>query len=489
MNKFITLLQSIKPVNDKNLPNIWLLVECFRTFFNIKYCNTYNSFYLYHNNFWNKIAMEQIQELFLDFIQIRFPNAYTSFQLNNVSHILLLLKRHSISMPECKRIANSNGFLLPFLNGVLNTLTLQLLPHHDSNYITHIIPVNFDITVNTLANTAMSKFLMEICNFSANRLNVLRACLYCLFVNDLSNQIALYIYGPGGTGKSTLVNMLLYLLGPEASLSTTINQLNSRFGIASLVDKILVLLNDISLFRGAEPKVIKEIVTGDRLMGEFKFLSPFQFTPTAFLIITSNILWDIKNATTGISRRFIYFPFDFIPGVNKKIPDLFKITQDGNISGILTPFFSAFIMWILTCPKEYLDLLKTGGLAITQLISQDGLLTHPLQTWVSEWLTFNPTGMVQVGNNKSNTSTLYGNYLQWAIMNGVTPLKFNQFSNLLIDLLNSIHWKVERKRRAAGTVIIGVELRTTPNIIPSIQLGQGSDKITDKSFEITQFKK
>jgi len=129
--------------------------------------------------------MEQIQELFLDFIQIRFPNAYTSFQLNNVSQILLLLKRHSISMPECKRIANSNGFLLPFLNGVLNTLTLQILPHHDSNYITHIIPVNFDITVNTLANTAMSKFLMEICNFSANRLNVLRAWLYCLFVNCL----------------------------------------------------------------------------------------------------------------------------------------------------------------------------------------------------------------------------------------------------------------------------------------------------------------
>jgi phage/plasmid-associated DNA primase len=203
--------------------------------------------------------------------------------------VLLLLKQDEIDLPECKREANSKGFLLPFLNGVLNTLTLELLPHHCSHFITHMIPINLDLTVISLANTAMSQFLINICNNSSNRLNILRACLYCIFTNKLYFQIALYIYGPGESGMSTVISILRFLLG-DAALSTTTSQLHSRFLIASLIDKMLVSLNDISLFRGVEPKIIQEIITGDRLLAKFKFLKPFQFTPTSFLIITANIL-------------------------------------------------------------------------------------------------------------------------------------------------------------------------------------------------------
>ena len=484
MNKFIYLFNSVLPSNYKILPNIWLLTQEFSSCVNLKYCNSYNSYWIYYGNIWQKLTNDQVQQFFLTFIQIRFPLAYTKFRLNSLSQVLILLKRDAIDLPDCKRKANSTGFLLPFLNGVFNTVTLELLPHDSSYYITHMIPLNLDFTVISLANTAMSQFLMNICNNSSKRLNILRACLYCIFTNKLSFQIALYIYGPGGTGKSTLMSILLALLGDEAALSTTISQLNSRFGTASLIDKKLVVMNDISLYKGVEPKIIKEIITGDRLTAEFKFLTPFQFTPTSFLTITSNILWDIRNATTGLARRFIYFPFDFIPSV--KVANLFKTNNDGEISGILAPFLPALILWILTCPKKYLDLLKLGGLGVTQMISDDGLLTHPLQMWISEWLTSNKNGIVQIGNNKSNDRTLYGNYLVWANMNGVTPLKFNHFSNLLLDLLNSMQWKVEKKRRNSGAFISGVELRETAIMVPTMKLGTGADAITPAAFSINK---
>jgi hypothetical protein len=222
-------------------------------------------------------------------------------------------------------------------------------------------------------------------------------------------------------------------------------------------------------------------------MAEFKFLNPFQFIPRAFLIITSNVLWDIKNATTGMSRRFIYFPFDSIP--SNKLTNLFNIDGTGRISGILPPFFSAFIIWILTCPKEYLDLLKSGGLAVTKLISQDIILIHPLQMWVTEWLICNRNCTVFIGNNKSDATTLYGNYLVWANFNGITPLNSNQFSSLLIDLLNTMHWQVERKRRSAGNVLLGVSLRDKALILPAIKLGTGADSITDEAFSINKINK
>jgi phage/plasmid-associated DNA primase len=65
------------------------------------------------------------------------------------------------------------------------------------------------------------------------------------------------------------------------------------------------------------------------------------FNPNAFVIFTSNILWEFKFSTTGISRRMIYFPFENIPEV--KDVGLFKVEPDGEALGKLVPFLSGFI--------------------------------------------------------------------------------------------------------------------------------------------------
>jgi putative DNA primase/helicase len=192
-------------------------------------------------------------------------------------------------MPDFIIQANSNGFLLPFLNGVLNVKTYELMPHSPNHYNTHIIPINYS-KEDSIENTKFAEFLISIANNNKMRLKILRACLYLIFTNNLVYQIALYIYGPGGTGKSTFVNILLYLLGKEVTLSSSLTQINSKFGIASLVGKILLILNDVSLYRGQEPKNIKNIITQDPMEAEEKYKQPKMFVPNAFLMITSNTL-------------------------------------------------------------------------------------------------------------------------------------------------------------------------------------------------------
>jgi putative DNA primase/helicase len=192
-------------------------------------------------------------------------------------------------MPNAIAQANANGFLLPFLNGVLNTRTLELIPHSPNNYTTHLIPLNYS-KEDSIKDTKFADFLTSIVNNNLMRLKVLRACLFLIFTNNLIYQIALYIYGPGGTGKSTLINILTYLLGKEVTLSSSLPQITSRFGIASLVGKLLLILNDVSLYRGQEPKAIKNIVTQDPMEAEIKYKQPFTFIPQGFLVITSNIL-------------------------------------------------------------------------------------------------------------------------------------------------------------------------------------------------------
>lgn len=117
---------------------------------------------------------------------------------------------------------------------------------------------------------------------------------------------------------------------------------------------------------------------------EIKYKQPFTFIPQSFLVVTSNILWDIKNTTTGLSRRMIYLPFNKVP--NQKELDLFRILPNGEVYGTLVPHLGGFINWSLSCPEEYQKILYDGGSKITELVSQDSIHVNPLNSFVKDCL-------------------------------------------------------------------------------------------------------
>jgi putative DNA primase/helicase len=203
--------------------------------------------------------------------------------------VLILLQRKEIDIVKIKAELNRNGFLLPFINGVLNCKTKVFLPHSKTLYSTHIISVKFS-TDTEVKDSPMSEFLKNLVSDNGYTLNIIRGCLYLLFTNTLKYQVALYIYGPGGTGKTTFANMLLYLFGTEAGLSTSLTTIGSRFGSNLIRNKLLLVINELPLLLGTEPSILKSITGGEAIMGEEKFRTATQFVPTVFLVITSNSL-------------------------------------------------------------------------------------------------------------------------------------------------------------------------------------------------------
>jgi len=152
-------------------------------------------------------------------------------------------------MPSAIKNANKNGFLLPFKNGVLNTKTKEIFPHKPENFNNFIIPLDYN-NEDSIKNTKFEEFLNSIVNYNTVRLQVLRACLYLIFTNNLSYQVVLYIYGPTATGKSILTQILHYLLN-KASYPTPvpIKRLDSKFYKSALINKILLILNEISFYK------------------------------------------------------------------------------------------------------------------------------------------------------------------------------------------------------------------------------------------------
>jgi putative DNA primase/helicase len=468
------------------LPNNWDIVDLFiKQNPNIKYCMSYKTFYSYKDNFWAPINKDQLTRLFINFLKLNYPKNYKKFNLRNLDEIFLLISQNEeFSMPDAISAVTSNGFLLPFQNGVLNTKTFELTSHSPSNYTTHFIPLDY-VKEHSIKNTKFAEFLTSLVNNNSMRLKILRACLYLIFTNNLIYQIALYIYGPGGTGKSTFTNILMYLLGKEVTLSTSIQQINSKFGLASIVGKILLILNDVSLFRGQEPKNIKNIVTQDPMEAEIKYKQPFMFTPNSFLVITSNVLWDIKNTTSGLSRRMVYIPFDNVP--NFKEMDLFRILPNGFAVGSLLPHFGGFINWVLTCPKNFQDILNDGGSKITELISPDSIHVNPLNIFVKDCLLNEKDAVIKLGSRNVNNDTLFGVYLLWADANGITPITYKSFSILILDLLKQLGWNISRKRIASGIIITGIRANGNWNYerLKSIENKEFIPKIKDRDNILT----
>lgn len=213
-----------------------------------------------------------------------------------------------------------------------------------------------------------------------------------------------------------------------------------------------------------------------------KYQNSISINPQFIVAITSNSIWELVNPTGGINRRIVYFPADFID----KNLDLFCINNFGIAEGKILPSLPAFINWILSCPKGYMDSLKAGGEELSKFINPNNLITsHHLSTWIESNLVNEEKTKTAIGIKNSESNTLYGNYLNWCVVNNIEPpIKINRFSELLLDNLKSLKWKkVEKKRTSAGYFLTNVkislneQLNITKYYGNHINLGTATDKL------------
>ena len=455
---------SIATPDNLTIPDIWTLSEKFLNDNNlIKYCTHYESFYIYDRIelIWKSCGKTDLQSILIKWVKKTYPKSYKNFKPRRLEDIILLLITETkFSLPLAKEEANKKGFLIPFKNGVLNSITKEFFKHDPSFYINHKLAIDYKPEAN-IQNTDMATFISQFVNFNTERLNLLRAMLYTTLTNDSQYQLGWYFYGPGCTGKSTLINMLLYLLGPDASVTTTMASLNTRFGLSKINHQNFMVISDMTHFKGKESNTIKLFIANDPLQVEAKYKNPVVIYPNITVAITSNSIWDIINPTGGITRRIVYFPYDYIPEIKKT--NLFSLSQNGSAEGTLLSYLDGFVNWILACPSEILADLSAGGLVLNQNIKPGNLIsTFHLNTWIESCLINEKESKTGIGFIKSSAEdTLYGCYLKWCSLNNIeNPTKISRFSDLLLDNLKTLHWSnVSKKRTSRGFFITGVKLK------------------------------
>ena len=161
-------------------------------------------------------------------------------------------------------------------------------------------------------------FLNEATGGDAELVRFLRQwCGYCL-TGLTSEHALLFIYGPGGNGKSVFQNTVTAVLGDyaaTAAMETFTESRNDRHSteLAMLRGARVVTANETEAGRAWAEAKVKTMTGGDPVSARFMRQDNFTFTPQFKLTVVGNHAPELRNVDDAMKRRFNIVPFFLTP--------------------------------------------------------------------------------------------------------------------------------------------------------------------------------
>nr|WP_215701870.1 phage/plasmid primase, P4 family [Clostridium sp. MCC344] len=215
-------------------------------------------------------------------------DAFGCVTTDTFRHLLKFMQSDKSRVPpNCEERIAEGQYYVVFQNGVLDLRTLEL-HEHSPNYLTfYELQVNWTESCNA---PAFQKFL-QVCSCGDEEVKerIIEALGYML--TPLNHGKCFFVMGSApNSGKSTLGNLLIKLLGENLTITRSINQLGGRFGLADIEGKLLNLCMDLP--NGKIPKEtvseIKCITGGDKVTIEGKFKDYIQIHSNMNFLFASN---------------------------------------------------------------------------------------------------------------------------------------------------------------------------------------------------------
>jgi putative DNA primase/helicase len=212
-------------------------------------------------------------------------------------------------------------------NGALRISTGELEYHRADHYATSAVPYEYRPGVKTLAwdyfirNTVpvAAAFLQEFAGYA--------------LTTNMSHELAVWLYGPPGSGKSTFLAGLQAMLGHRAGILGLADLEKSRFTLADLPGKTLVVASEQPSAYLASTNTLNAIISGEPIQVERKYRDPFTVIPRTKVCWAMNELPRVADANSGLFRRVKVVGFPKLPE-DKRDPEIKQlIEQEG--AGIL----------------------------------------------------------------------------------------------------------------------------------------------------------
>jgi putative DNA primase/helicase len=313
---------------------------------------------------------------------------------------------------------DSDPLLLGTPGGTIDLRTGELIESRQDDGITKLIAVapSDDPCPRWL------RFLNETTGEDGELIRFLQQwCGYAL--TGLTREHALvFVYGPGGNGKSVFLNTVTGILkgyATTAAMDTfTASQSDKHpTDLAMLRGARLVTASETEEGRAWAESRIKQMTGGDPITARFMRQDFFTFTPQFKLMIVGNHKPVLKNVDEAARRRFLIVPFERKPeNPDRELEEKLK----AEAPGILRWMIEGCLDW------QANGLVKPPSVlaATEEYFSDQDLFAH----WLTDECDCEP------GNtHKSETSgKLFKSWKEYAIAAGNSPGSQQSFKDQMI---------------------------------------------------------
>jgi P4 family phage/plasmid primase-like protien len=241
---------------------------------------------------------------------------------------------------------DANPYLLNVLNGTVDLRTGQLLPHRREDLITQLAPVEYAAGARCPQFLA---FLDEIFDENPDLIAFMQRAIGYALTGDVSEQVFFYLYGTGANGKSTLLLLMMFILGSYAKQSAPNLLVAKRgeehpTGVADLHGARLVVTTEIESGRSMAESLVKQMTGGDKMKARFMRQDFFEFDPLHKVWLAANHKLLVKGSDHGLWRRVHLVPFTVtIPEERRDKKLLQKLKAEA--SGILAWAVRGCLAW------------------------------------------------------------------------------------------------------------------------------------------------
>lgn len=302
---------------------------------------------------------------------------------------------------------DANEDVLVCANGALEVSRGILRDHRPDDYALGAVPYAFDPTASApawrrfIASTVPEAegFLQEFAGYS--------------LTGDTSHEMAVWLHGPPGSGKSTLIEGLRAALGPRGGLLGLAEIQRSRFALADLPGKTLVVAFEQPSEYLSSTDLLNNIISGEAVKVEEKFKPAYTVVPRAKVLWAMNELPRVKDANSGLFRRVNVVRFSELR--EERDPKI-KEAVRGEGAGILVWALEG--LWRLR-ERGHFDIPNSVRAATDDFRRTNDV---PAMFVAEACLTSDLKGC------EEQAQKLYGAYRRWCQINGHKPLSSTSVS-------------------------------------------------------------
>ncbi len=285
-------------------------------------------------------------------------------------------------------------------------------------------------------------------------------CLGATLFGQNKAQVAIIMRGPGGNGKSTLLNGLSHVLGTRDGYAAPCKIemfLETGNAQASSATPEEADLPGARAYIATEPgaqdilsaKKIKGMTGGDRRMSRGLYADPFFWTPRGVPILSCNRTPKIKDEDEGTRRRLVFLPFDV--NLRSLPPELQR--DQGEVEAELRSQGSGILNWLI---EGYQDFMRRGidmPEPMSRLKEQLLEAADPVGVFLTEMTVKKTSGRLSV-------SEFYKTHEAWCEQEGRTQYQMKKVGDIMVEkgfergpINGRSHWKGLRWSDAACDLV------------------------------------